>query len=192
MSIIVVVKKGGKVVIASDSLYSFGNTKVSPAYIRDKNKIHKIKDSFVGIVGAAAHDNVFQHIIEKEGKKFSFENANVIFDTYLKLHVILKEKYFMNPSESDDDEYESSHLYALVANENGIFGMYSLREVYEFEKFWAIGSGMEFALGSMFSSYETLEDAEMIAKKAVEAACEFDDGCDLPVRIYSVDLKNNG
>ena len=191
MSIVVVVKKAGKVVIASDSLYSFGNTKVSPKYIREKNKIHKIKDSYVGIVGAAAHDNVFEHIIERESAKLRFETAGEIFETYLKLHTLLKEKYFMNPVEQEGDEYESSHIYALVANENGIFGMYSLREVYEFEKFWAVGSGMDYALGSMFSTYEIIEDPETIARKAVEAACEFDDGCDLPVRIYSIELKNN-
>lgn len=190
MSVVVVVKKAGKCVIAADSLSSFGRTKVSPTYIRC-SKIHHVNNSYIGLVGATVHDNVFEHIIERESKILNFDDENSIFDTYLKLHIILKERYFLNPNESDDDEYESSQMDALIANSNGIFGMYSLREVYEFQKFWAIGSGTEYALGAMFSAYKLFDEAEKIAEIGVKAACEFDDGCGLPIDMYSVELESN-
>jgi ATP-dependent HslUV protease, peptidase subunit HslV len=189
MSIVVAVKKAGRTVIASDTLSSFGRTKVSVKYLKQPGKIHKAGDSYIGIVGATAHDNVLEHIIEREGKNLRLDNAEVIFDTYLNLHTTLKEKYFLNPNERDDDEYESSRIDALVANANGIFGMYSLREVYEFERFWAIGSGEDYALGSMYAVYDLYEEPEKIAEVGVKAACEFDDGCELPMNIYSVELN---
>jgi ATP-dependent protease HslVU (ClpYQ) peptidase subunit len=189
MSVIVVVKKAGRVVIASDTLYGFGDVKVSPTYIKQANKIHQCGDSFIGLVGASAHDGVLQHLIAHHRNKLSFKSKADIFDTYLRIHPILKEKYFINTSESEGDEYESSQINALIANSNGIFGMYSWREVYEFEKFWALGSGRDFALGALFTNYGSLDEPEQIAEIAVRAACEFDDGCDLPMMLHSVKLN---
>ncbi len=107
----------------------------------------------------------------------------------MKIHTILKEKYFINTSEGNDNEtYESSQIDALVANPNGIFGMYSWREVYEFEKFWALGSGKDYALGALFANYDLLDEPELIAETAVQSACEFDDGCGLPLTTHSMQL----
>lgn len=187
MSIVVVVKKAGKVVIAADSLYSHGSTIIKADYLTDRTKIHKFGDSFVGVVGATAHESVLRHLFEKYKSKVSFSSEKDIFQTYLRMHPILKEEYFLNTSEgNDDDEYESSQIDALIANPNGIFGIYTWREVYEFEKFWALGSGRDYALGSLFSTYDSFEDPEKIAEIAVKAACEFDDGCGLPLTLYSV------
>jgi ATP-dependent protease HslVU (ClpYQ) peptidase subunit len=191
MSIIVVVKKVGRAVIAADSLYGFGSTKVHQSYLSKRNKIHLFEDSFVGIVGASAHDNVFAHLVENYKSEISLDSVAKIYNTYLKLHPILKENYFINTSESDGDSsntYESSQIDALIANPNGIFGIYSWREVYEFEKFWALGSGMDYALGALFSNYDALETPEQIAEIAIKAACEFDDGCGLPPVIHSIEL----
>ena len=73
-----------------------------------------------------------------------------MFDTFLKLHPKLKESFFLNTKEEDADPYESSQFTVLVANPTGIFGVYSYREVFEFDRFWAIGSGRAFALGAMY------------------------------------------
>lgn len=188
MSIVVVVKKAGKIVIAADTLYSFGNTKVSPTYLSKRSKIHHFDNSYIGLTGASAHDNVLPHLIEKHKKHISFDNKEEIFETCLKIHPILKDEYFLNPYE-EDTTYEPSKIEGLIANPNGIFGIYARREVYEFEKFWAIGSGEEYALGSLFSTYDLIDEPERIAELAVKASCEFDDGCDLPLEIYSVKLS---
>lgn len=191
MSVIVVVKKAGKAVIAADSLYGFGEIKVTPTYIKQHHKIHQCGDSFIGLVGASAHDGVLQHLIRHHPDKLSFKSKADIFDTYLRLHPILKDKYFINSSADDHDEYESSQIDALIANPNGIFGMYTWREVYEFERFWALGSGRDCALGALFSIYDLFEEPEQIAEMAVKAACEFDDGCGLPLTLHSVILEED-
>lgn len=45
---------------------------------------------------------------------------------------------------------------ALIANTSGIYGVYSMREVFEFTQYWAIGSGHEFALDKNSSGPLTL------------------------------------
>jgi ATP-dependent HslUV protease subunit HslV len=189
MSIIVAVKKAGKIVIAADTLYRFGNMKVTPTYISKRSKIMRFGDSYIGLTGASATDNVLQHLFEKHKKQISFENKEKIFETYLKIHPILKEEYFLNASAADEDTYEPSKIEGLIANPNGIFAIYDRREVYELEKFWAIGSGEDFALGSLFATYEMFDEPEKIAELAVKASCEFDDGCALPFEIYSIDVS---
>lgn len=189
MSIVVVVKKAGKAVIAADTLHGFGSTNVSAAYNSNPSKIFKCKNSYIGTVGTPAHDSVLQHLFEKHKSKISFNGRKEIFDTYLKIHPILKEEYFLNTVEEDNDEYESSQIDGLIANSYGIFGIYSLREVYEFEKFWVIGSGSSYALGAMHAIYDVLDEPEQIAETAVKAACEFDDGCGLPITLLSVKLS---
>ena len=67
---------------------------------------------------------------------------------------MLKERFFLNPKEDDGDPYESSQITALIANPSGIYGVYSYREVFSFERFWGIGSGRNFALGAMYAVYE--------------------------------------
>jgi ATP-dependent HslUV protease, peptidase subunit HslV len=189
MSIIVVVKKNGKAVIAADTLYGFeGGANVKSSYLHNQSKIHKFGNSYIAVVGATAHENVLEHLFAKYKSKISFDSKKEIFETYLQIHPILRDEYFLNTTENDDDEYQSSQIDGLIANPNGIFGIYTWREVYEFEKFWAIGSGRDYALGVLFANYDTYEEPEKLAEVAINAACEFDDGCGLPTTIHSIKL----
>ncbi|KAF0240795.1 MAG: 20S proteasome subunits A/B [bacterium] len=191
MSTVVVVKKAGRVVIAADTLTSFGDTKCRGKYIENKDKILTFKDSYIGLVGSAAHSNVFYSIINNYANLLSFKSREDIFESYIKLHPILKEKYFLTTQEGDESEqvYESSQINALITNRYGIFGVFSWREVYDYERFWAVGSGSSFALGAMYAAYDLLSTPEEIAKVGVEAGAEFDNGSALPDSIYSVQLK---
>jgi ATP-dependent protease HslVU (ClpYQ) peptidase subunit len=112
-----------------------------------------------------------------------------VFETYSKVHQILKEQYFLNTKEDEDDPYESSQLTSLVANPAGIFGVYSYREVFSFERFWGIGSGRNFALGAMYAVYERAESAQQIAEIGVKAGAEFDKSSAAPFQIYSFPMK---
>ena len=188
MSTIVVVKKANKVAIAADTFSSLGNTKCEGKYFANHDKILRFRDSYIGIVGNSAHSNVFASIIRKYSERLSFGSVEEIFETYLKLHPILKEEFYLRPEEEDDDPYESSQIDALIANPYGIFGMFSWREVDEYNRFWAIGSGQEYALGAMYAVYEKMNDPEEIARTGVAAGCEFDDGSGLPCTSYSLQL----
>ena len=79
---------------------------------------------------------------------------------------MLKDEAFLNPKEEDDDPYESSQMTVMIANPSGIFAVYSMREVFEFDRFWAIGSGRDFALGAMYTLYAKAKRAAAVAEAA--------------------------
>jgi len=118
-----------------------------------------------------------------------FSSREAIFKTFLALHPILKEQYFLNPKDSDDDPYESTQIDAVIANKHGIFGVYSLRDVNEFSQFWAVGSGADYALGAMYAVYENDNtSAGDIAEMGVKAGAAFNNATALPITKTIVEL----
>jgi ATP-dependent protease HslVU (ClpYQ) peptidase subunit len=79
-------------------------------------------------------------------------------------------------------------MTAVVANPRGIFGVTPARDVESFPRFWAIGSGTDYALGAMFAMYARTDDVKEIARAGVEAGAEFDDASDVPVLLYTIEL----
>lgn len=189
MSTIVAVLKNQQVVIAADSLTSFGDTKQAAHYDRWHDKIFAFEDNYLGIVGSAAHHNVLPHLLAEKPKNYRLQDRHSIFDAFLSVHKTMKDRYFLNPKEDDDDDYESSRIDALIINPQGMFGVYSMREVFEYKRFWAIGSGADYALGAMFAVYPHLDDAAAIARCGVEAGAEFDQASALPLSLYQLSLK---
>ncbi|MCA2998143.1 MAG: MFS transporter [Burkholderiales bacterium] len=190
MTTIVVVKKGGQAVIASDTLTTFGATRLGSKHDAAPEKILRHKATFFGIAGSAAHQMVLESILKnhEKAKDFSFNGRHEIYESFRKIHPILKEEAYLNAKEEDNDPYESSQLTALVANAAGIFGVYSMREVFEFDRFWAIGSGRDFALGAMYAAYNSTKSAKQIASLGVMAGVEYDTGTGLPLNIATVKL----
>ncbi len=189
MSTIVAVVKNNQACIAADSLTSFGDTKLASKHIKHADKILKFAENHMGVVGSAAHQLVLESLFKAQPEILDFSDRLAIFESLRKLHPILKEKYFLNSKEEDDDVYESTRIDALIMNRSGIYGVYALREVDQYEQFWAIGSGSEFALGAMHSVYDALDSAEDIAKIGVRAGAEFDRSSSLPMTSYVIDLK---
>ena len=119
-------------------------------------------------------------------EELRLDSRDAVFDTFLKLHPRLKEHYFLNTKEEDADPYESSQFTVLIANASGIYDVYSYREVFEFDRFWAIGSGRAFALGAMYAGFDRLKTAKDGAELGVRAGCEFDKNSDEPVRVNTL------
>ncbi len=189
MSTVVAVKKNGKACIAADTLTTFGDVKQSCEFDQTHDKIYAYKDNFFGIVGSAAHHIVMQSVLEKHGEELDFSSQLSIFESFRKLHPILKDEYYLNPKDEDDDPYESSRIDTLIVNSSGIFAVFSLREVFEYSKFWAIGSGGDVALGAMYASYSLDYSAKNIAKIGVEAGATFDNASALPITSYIINLN---
>lgn len=189
MSTIVAVIKNGQACIAADSLTSFGETKQAAEYVTDSEKIIRFApDNHLGIVGSAAHHLVLTNLIERHADKIDFGSRAHIFESMRLLHPILKEEYYLNSKDEDDDAYESSRVDALIMNRSGIYGLYALREVDQYSRFWAVGSGADFALGAMRVAWEVYDDAEAIARAGIEAGAAFDNGSALPLSSYSLEL----
>ena len=189
MSTIVAVKKNGKACIAADTLTTFGEVKQSSDYDLTHEKIHLYKNNYFGIVGSAAHHMVIKSVLENHGHELSFNSHFEVFESFRKLHPILKEEYYLNPKDEDDDPYESSRIDALIVNTSGIYAVYSLREVFEYSKFWAVGSGGDIALGAMYAIYEREGKVEDIATIGIEAGATFNNVTGLPMTLYTIDMN---
>ena len=188
MTTLTVVKKDGVAAMAADSLTTFGDTRLGRAYKGEHDKILQIGDTLIGLCGSSAHPLVLTSSLAQLAEP-RFGSRAEVFETFRRLHPILKEHAFLNPKEDEDDPYESSQLTALIVNPAGIFGVFSLREVFEFDRFWAIGSGRQFALGAMHALYDSGASASTIATAGVEAGIEFDSASGGPVVSHCIALK---
>lgn len=184
MTTCVVVKKNREIAIAADSLVTFGDTRLPNAY-EASHKIFRIGESYISVAGTTAHFPVMRKLLNDMGDDCRLAGRDQVFETYSKVHQILKEHYFLNTREDEDDPYESSQATSLIANPHGIFGVYSYREVFSFERFWGIGSGRNFALGAMYAVYDRLASAREIAEVGVQAGAEFDKSSAAPFQIHS-------
>ncbi|MBT8131259.1 MAG: MFS transporter [Gammaproteobacteria bacterium] len=191
MSIIVVVKKGGQAAIAADTLQSDDSLLLRAHHVSNHEKIMPCGDNYLGLAGWAAAQDIMESIIRHHPEQLDFSDRGKIFETMRRLHSIIKSDYHIDTNEEKDQPVESSQLSMLVANATGIFEVDSYRTVSEYQRFWALGSGRTLALGAMHAVYDQLDTAEAIACAGVEAACEFDDGCGLPLTVHTVALSNS-
>ncbi len=192
MTTIVVVKKNNEIAIAADALVTFGETRLPHGY-EVNEKIFQIGDSYIGLAGSTAHFAVLADALRNMGDEVRLSSRVEVFGTFQKLHEVLKSKYFLNPKEDDNDPYESSQITAVIANPSGIYGVYSYREVFSFDRFWGIGSGRNFALGAMYVAWgQRGTSAREVAEQGVTAGCEFDKSSALPLRVYSFPASTPG
>ena len=193
MTTLVVVKKAGQVVMAADTLVTFGDTALPQRY-EANSKIFKVDTpagiSYVGMAGTVAHFPALRKAMAGLPKAdLKLSSKDEVYDTFLKLHPLLKENFFLQTKEDDNDPYESMQFTVVIANSSGIYGLYSYREIFEFKEFWGIGSGRSFALGAMHAAWGKAKTAKEVALAGMNAGCEFDKNSGGPIDVYSVKLK---
>lgn len=191
MTTVLVVKKAGRICIAADTLARFGSQRESDRTIVNSDKIIRVGDCFLAPTGPASSQLVLRSYFSEE-REPDFSNIDAIFETMRQLHAVLKDEYFLNPKEDDEQPFESSQMDCLIAGPAGIFGVYSLRSIQEYRRFYAFGSGSEYALGALEALYELDFGAEELARRALSAAAEFDSATDLPMTCYSVEERTGG
>lgn len=191
MSTLTVVQKDGVVAIAADQMATLGMCKRPGAFRSRPGKIVPLKDSFIGVAGSTAHVRVMESLARNHADKFDLGSIDGVFETFRGLHKILVDEYFLLTKEEDDEQpYESSQLNILIANPSGIYEVQGYREVIQIEKFWAIGSGDEFALGAMEALYEYNGlSARDLAERGVQVGCLFDKASGPPIDSYAIELR---
>ncbi len=193
MTTVVVARKAGQVAIAADTLMTFGDTRLGHRF-EANSKLFKVDTlaglSYVGIAGTAAHFPVLRKAMTAlPQEQLKLGSRDEVFDTFTRLHPLLKETFFLQTKEDDNDPYESSQFSVVIANASGIYGLYSYREVFEFKEFWGIGSGRSYALGAMYASWDKPKSAREVATVGAHAGCEFDKNSGGPVDVYTIKLK---
>ena len=192
MSIVCAAQSNNEVAISADTMTKYGRLNASSNHVVNSDKLYKVNDSVMGIVGWCAISSVMEHLFEHDSKLFRLGDRMEIMSTLLLLHERLKDDYFLETREDRDQPVESIQLCALVINQNGLFEISSYREVTEYKTYWAVGSGKRLALGAMHALHEQSASAQEIAEAGVRAAAEFDDCCSLPLtsRVIETEKQN--
>lgn len=178
MSIAVAVQKHGRLVIAADSLTTFGNTKV-PFDLHAAKKIRHVGVSWLATTGWGLYENILADYLAR-GRGVRLESQEQIFEFFLKLWKALHKKYTLVNDQAEEKEagpFGNLDSTFLVANRRGIFYVAPDLSVTSVARYFAIGSGAPFSLGALHSLYHGRLDAAGLAKKAVEAAIAFDNYC---------------
>ena len=134
------------------------------------------------------HRQVLERVFRSVSEPPPLSSVAEIFEALLALHPRLKHEYFLVPRGDDGDAYEASHLNLLIANQHGIFSAHTLRDVTEYERYYALGSGSSYAIGAMHASYLGAGDARAIAVAGVGAAIDFDESTGGPVESHVIPL----
>ncbi len=188
MTTVVVVRKAGKLCIAADTLARYGDQLEPASNVRNSDKIVAVGDSFLAPTGPASAQLVLRSYFSDPQRTTDFGSVDEIFETMREMHAVLRDEYFLNPKEDDEQPFESSQISCLVANTSGIYGIYSLRSVQEYLRFYSFGSGSEYALGALQALYDGPLDAEALAIRAVECAAKLDAASGVPVTWRTLDL----
>ncbi len=191
MTTIVVVRKGAEVAIAADSMTKWGTGKETAEYIVNHGKLLQVGDTWLGLTGNATFKTILADYFARPKVKPHFNTPLAIFRTWQALHTALKNDYHLLPGAHDDEPLESTRFDALIANRHGIFGVVAHRTVQEFSRYYAFGSGSSYAMGALHALHgQRGLNAEQLARRAVEAAAEFDDATGLPLAAQNIKLQS--
>lgn len=194
MTVITAVKKGDVIAIACDTQTTHGNygLKYLADYKVNHNKLLTYGDSIIGLSGTVAIKQIFEDLFA-QSEPAPFTTRQEIFRWVLAQQSKLKSNYFLKTDAGNNKNQvtEANWLSALIVNPHGIFGIGAYREVMEYSKFWAIGSGGDFALGAMEILYEQDLSASEIAETAALTATKFSPGCAPPIYVQTVQIAKD-
>lgn len=173
MTTIVVARNKDQTVLGADSLLTQGEVLLTDKYNLSR-KVLLIGNSVIGLAGSAAHYMALAEALKSLGDECRLHGRAAIFQTFTKLHKVLKDDFFLNPQKQADAPYEGNHISAMIANSSGIFGVYAHREILEFDRFWANGTGRGYALGAMYNAYQQSDNPVEVARAGLAAGSEFD------------------
>lgn len=189
MTTVVVTKKSGIACIAADTLATYGDTEESADLIANSDKLVRIGDAWAAPTGPASAQLVIRHFAATYEELPHLEDVDGIFDFLTQFQRALRDEYFVQGKEDSADDFESMRMEVLIASPGGIFGCYPERSVQEFTKFYAFGSGAEYALGAMRVAWDTAMSAEEVARIGIETAAKFDVGTGMPMTLRTIPLR---
>ncbi len=177
MSIVVAVRKRGRTCMASDSQNNFGSNHV-PGDNSRISKVRRVGDALLGTTGWGIYENILDDLLGS-GSEPKLDSRQRVFEFFLGLWKALHERYpFVNDQfEKDDSPFGNLDASFLVATSAAIYYVASDLSVTPLEKYFAIGSGADFALGAVYNLYDQELTAEEIAVRCVETAGAFNAYC---------------
>lgn len=190
MTILVAVKKNGKVYLGSDRITTFGNEYVTDL-VRG-SKIIKLKHAYLATSGYSLLDNIIEHLYRNNHKMMenSFADRSHVFSFFLELYNELKKSFTL--VEPGKDTFASMYNVFLVVTPTSIYGVSTNLSVSEYPRFAARGAGSDYSVGCLYGLYDVLDDGLELTRVALEAACHFNVYCKEPLDILEVKASDFG
>ena len=187
MSIALAIEKNGELIVAADTLTSFGHTKVPPV-LHAADKVRRVGANLLAATGWGLYENILDDVLARR-RNVKLGTREQIFDFFLRLWGDLHKKYSFVNDQIDEKEagpFGNLDSTFLVAGRAGIFYVGPDMSVTKVERYFAIGSGAPFALGALHALQDSKLGAEAIARRGVEAAIAFDTYCGGEAQIHRV------
>jgi ATP-dependent protease HslVU (ClpYQ) peptidase subunit len=190
MTILVAVKKNGRVFLGADRITTFGNEYTTD--LVNGSKIMKLKHAYLATSGYTLLDNVIEHLFNQNHKMMEneFKNRSHVFTFFLELYNELKKSYTL--IDAGKDTYASMYNVFLVVTPTNIYGISNNLAVHEYEKFAAKGAGSDYSQGCLYGIYDLLDDGFEITRVSLEAACHFSIYCKEPIDVLEVKPQDFG
>lgn len=184
MTILVAVKKKGRVFLGADRITTFGNEYYTD--LVDGSKLVKLKNAYIATSGYTLLDNVIEHLHQLNHKMMDnpFTTRADAFSFFLELYGELKKSYTL--IDTGKDTYAAIYNVFLVVTPRSIYGVSNNLSVHEYEQFAAQGAGADYALGCLYALYDTMDDGFKLTRKALDASCHFSIYCKEPLDIIEV------
>lgn len=184
MTILVAVKKNGRMWLGADRITVFGNE-----YFTDLvggTKIIKLKNAYLATSGYTLLDNVIEHLHSTNHKMMDnpFASRADVFGFFLELYGELKKGYTL--VDTGKDTYAGIYNVFFVITTDRIYGVSNNLSVYEYPLYAAKGAGSDYALGCLYGIYDTIDDGYELVRLSLEAACQFSVYCKEPLDIIEV------
>jgi ATP-dependent protease HslVU (ClpYQ) peptidase subunit len=184
MTILVAVKKNGRVFLGADRITTFGNEYATN--LVNGSKIIKLPHAYLATSGYTLLDNVIEHLYQNNHKMMEnqFADRAHVFGFFLDLFTELKKSYTL--VDTGKDTYATMYNVFLVVTPKSIFGISNNLSVHEYERFAAKGAGSDYSQGALYAAYDLMDDGFEICRLALEAACHFSIYCKEPLDILEV------
>jgi ATP-dependent protease HslVU (ClpYQ) peptidase subunit len=187
MSIALAIEKNGELIVAADTLTSFGHTKVPPV-LHAADKVRRVGANLLATTGWGLYENILDDVIARR-KNLKLGSREQIFEFFLRLWNDLHKKYSFVNDQIDEKEagpFGNLDSTFIIAGRSGIYYVGPDMSVTQVKHYFAIGSGAQFALGALHALHGSKLGAEEIARRAVESAIAFDTYCGGEVQIHRI------
>lgn len=190
MTILVAVKKDGRVYLGADRMMTAGSEYTVD--IVNGSKLMKLKHAYLATSGYTLLDNCIEHLFRSRHKMMEnpFANRSDVFQFFLDFYAELKKNYTL--VDTGKETYAGIYNVFLVVTPTNIYGVSQNLSVNEYARFAAKGSGADYAQGCLYGLYDLIDDGLTLTRLALESACHFSVYCKEPLDIVEVRAADFG
>jgi ATP-dependent protease HslVU (ClpYQ) peptidase subunit len=190
MTILVAVKKNGKIFMGADRITTFGSEYTTD--LVNASKIIKLKNAYLATSGYTLLDNIIEHLYENNHKMMEseFKNRAQVFQFFLEMYNEMKKTYTL--VDTGKETYAGIYNVFLLVTPTSIYGISNNLSVHEYDTYAAKGAGSDYSQGTLYALYELIDDGHELCRVALEAACHFSIYCKEPIDILEVKASDFG